>query len=245
MSDAIKLFVGSSSNCEDNMIEIAYDYSLRKNTYRELDIIWMRQTHDKNSFWHGWNSKTWSTPFSGFRWGIPSYCNYEGKAIYTDCDMINLRNIGDLWDLEIPENKWMLARDGKRFGGKEFCVILFDCKKFKHNMAHPQEWKHVDYAHQQYMQLFIEKGLVGDLDPRWNCHDGDDLPLEDIWQLHYTNMATQPWRPDWYVGEQEEHPRQDIKHLFWETFEEALDHGYIIRELKKGKDKFVYDFIGK
>ena len=56
MSDAIKLFVGSSSNCEDNMIEIAYDYSLRKNTYRELDIIWMRQTYDKNSFWHGWNS---------------------------------------------------------------------------------------------------------------------------------------------------------------------------------------------
>ena len=53
MSDAIKLFIGTSSNGEDNEIEAAYEYSLRKNTDRELDIVWMQQTADENSYWHG------------------------------------------------------------------------------------------------------------------------------------------------------------------------------------------------
>ena len=245
MNEPIKLFIGTSSNGEDNMIESAYEYSLKHNTSRDLDIVWMQQTADKDSYWHGWNSKQWSTPFSGFRWGIPQYCNFKGRAIYTDCDMINLRDIADLWNVDIPDDKWMLAKDGVRFGGKEFCVILFDNTKFKHNLAHPDEWKHVDYAHQQYMQLFIERGVVGDLDPKWNCHDGDGLKLDDMWQLHYTNMATQPWRPEWYVGEQLDHPRYDLSKLFWDTCEEARDHGYIPRERKLGNDKFIYDIIGK
>jgi len=245
MSDAIKLFIGTSSNGEDNMIEAAYEYSLRKNTKRDLDIVWMQQTDDKNSYWHGWNSKQWSTPFSGFRWGIPQYCNFEGKAIYTDCDMINLRDIADLWNVDIPEDKWMLARNGVRFGGKEFCVILFDNAKFKHNLAHPDEWKHVDFAHQQYMKLFIERGVVGDLDPRWNCHDGDGLKLDDIWHLHYTNMATQPWCPEWYIGAQLDHPRHDLVKFFWDTFEDAAQHGYVPRERKADGDKFIYNFIGR
>ena len=245
MSDAIKLFIGTSSNGEDNMIEAAYEYSLKKNTKHELDIVWMQQTADKKNYWHGWNSNHWSTPFSGFRWGIPQYCDFKGRAIYTDCDMINLRDIADLWNLDIPDDKWMLARDGVRFGGKEFCVILFDNAKFEDKLAHPIEWKHIEYAHQHYMQLFIDRGIVGDLDSRWNCHDGDNLKLDDIWHLHYTNMATQPWRPEWYVGEQLDHPRYDLVKLFWDTCEEARDHGYIPRERKTGDDKFIYNFIGK
>jgi len=117
MSEPIKLFIGTSSNGEDNMIEAAYEYSLKKNTKHELDIVWMQQTADKKNYWHGWNSKRWSTPFSGFRWGIPQYCNFKGRAIYTDCDMINLRDIADLWNLDIPDDKWMLARDGVRLNG--------------------------------------------------------------------------------------------------------------------------------
>ena len=112
-------------------------------------------------------------------------------------------------------------------------------------MAHPQEWKHVDYAHQQYMQLFIEKSLVGDLDSRWNCHDGDNLPLKDIWHLHYTNMATQPWRPEWYIGPKKNHPRKDLVELFWHTLVKAKDAGYTPRKRLPDEKKFVYDIIGK
>ena len=55
----------------------------------------------KQSFWHGWADKNWVAPFSGYRWGIPEACNFEGKAIYTDVDMINMRDMAELIDIEI------------------------------------------------------------------------------------------------------------------------------------------------
>ena len=87
----IKMFIGSSSKGEDKDIEIAYEYSINQNTKEEVQIEWMRQSDDPNSYWGCWETHTWPTPFSGFRWGIPEYCNFEGRAIYTDCDMINFR----------------------------------------------------------------------------------------------------------------------------------------------------------
>ena len=223
MNDKVRMFIGTSANGEDFKAEAAYEHTLRKNTTRDLEIVWMRKVNDArlnedNKFWHGWNDKQWSTPFSGFRWGIPEYCNFEGKAIYTDVDMLNFRDIGDLFDLEIPEGKLCLARDGKRFGGKEFCVMLFDCARWKSVMQPAEQWKHVDHFHQQYIQLVQQNNVVGDLDPRWNSHDGD---VDPFWILHYTHMPTQPWQPEWFKGVPEEHPRKDLVDLFWNTFDEA------------------------
>lgn len=237
----IKLFIGTSANGEDAEIEMAYEYSLRKNTNRPLEIVWMRQTNDKESFWHGWNDKRWSTPFSGYRWGIPEYCDFKGRAIYTDVDMINMHDIGELFDLPIPSDKWMLARDGKRFGGKEFCVIVFDNPKFEVGMPPVDQWKRNETHHQQLMQVFIQNNLVGDLDPRWNSHDGD---TEEIYQLHYTHMPTQPWKPRWFTGIPEEHPRKDLVDLFHNTYKEAEEAGYSIDnyDIDRG---VTYGIIGR
>jgi hypothetical protein len=138
----------------------------------------------------------------------------------------------------------MLARDGERFGGKEFCVILFDCNKFKGSFGSSWEWKTYAPAHHDFMQIFIEKNLVAPLDPRWNCHDGDDLSIDNIWHLHYTDMATQPWRPSWYIGEQHEHSRKDLIDLFWEYVNEAAQHGYSPRDCCIGEE-VNYNFLGK
>ena len=223
MSDAVRMFIGSSSNGEDGLIEMAYEYTLKQNTLRDVNINWMRQTRDESSFWHGFEDKNWSTPFSGFRWAIPEACNFEGKAIYTDCDMLNFHDIGELFDMEIPEDKWMLARNGTRFGGKEFCVILFDCAKFKDKIISKDEWKKIPNAHQQLMQAFIANDVVGELDPSWNSHDGDVVPYK---QLHYTNMPTQPWKPKWFTGESIEHPKEELIDVFWKKVEEAELTGY-------------------
>jgi hypothetical protein len=65
-----------------------------------------------------------------------------------------------------------------------------------------------------------------DLDPRWNCLDGENYALDEIFQLHYTKMATQPWQPAWFRGKPEQHPRQDVVDLFWNTLKEAEENGY-------------------
>lgn len=239
--DPVRIFIGTSANGEDAKIEMAYEHSLRKNTNREVDIVWMRQTNDQYSYWHGWADEKWSTPFSGYRWGIPEYCNFEGRAIYTDVDMINMRDIGELFDLEIPEDKWMLARDGKRFGGKEFCVILFDCAKFKNQMPSVAEWKKEPTAHHQFINLFIQNNLVGNLDPRWNSHDGD---TDEIWQLHYTHMPTQPWKPAWFTGIAQEHPRPDLVDVYNESFDSALQAGFKLEDYAVDRG-VTYGIIGK
>ena len=237
--DPVKLFIGTSSNGEDSNIEMAYEYSIRKNTDREVEIVWMRRGGEP--YWEGWADQRWSTPFSGYRWGIPEYCGFEGKAIYTDVDMINLRDIGDLFDLEVPEDKWMLARDGKRFGGKKFCVILFDNAKFKDKMPLVETWKAAPDAHHAFIQQFIQMGAVGALDPRWNSHDGD---TDEIWQLHYTHMPTQPWQPAWFTGEAKEHPRPDLVEIYRKTLDEAVAAGYNIDDYNIDRG-VKYGIIGK
>lgn len=240
----IKMFIGSSSNGEDSQIEAAYEYSLRKNTDEELDIVWMRQTPDEDNFWYHENTEHWSTPFSGYRWFIPEYCNFEGRAIYTDCDMINFRDINDLYSIDM-EDRPVAARRGKRFGGHEFCVMVIDNAKMQqHSIPVSRQKNIVEYHHRMIHKFSGNEDLVCDIDPKWNCLDGEDYPLEDIWQLHYTNMATQPWKPSWYVGPKNEHPRDDIVQVFWDTFEEATGvEGFVLHE--PGRVIQDYGIIGQ
>tara|TARA_Y100000114_G_scaffold91489_1_gene84960 strand:- start:53 stop:781 length:729 start_codon:yes stop_codon:yes gene_type:complete len=240
-NDPVKLFIGTSSNGEDAKIEMAYEHSIRKNCSRPVDITWMRQTTDETSFWYGWADKNWSTPFSGYRWGIPEACNFEGKAIYTDVDMINMRDMAELVDLEVPKGKLCLARDGKRFGGKEFCVIVFDNAKWKKVVPAVETWKEDATAHHQFINMFIANNLVGDLDPRWNSHDGD---TDEIYQLHYTHMATQPWQPKWFTGEVQEHPRKDLVEIYEKAYDEAVLEGYKLEDYEVDRG-VKYGIIGQ
>lgn len=225
MMEPIRIFVGTSSNNEDAEAEMVLEYTLRKNTKVPLDITWMRQTHDENSIWGGWETRRWSTPFSGFRWAIPEACGFTGRAIYMDVDQLNLRDISDLFCIDL-EGRPMAARRGARFGGHEFCVILMDCEKLGDMLQPAERMKRNADAHHRYIGMFSGSDYVLDLDPRWNCHDGDGREIADIWHLHYTDMATQPWKPAWYTGVPCEHPRADLVKLWHDTRAEASLNGW-------------------
>jgi lipopolysaccharide biosynthesis glycosyltransferase len=224
MIEPIRIFIGTSANNEDSEAEMVLEYSLKKNTTHPLEITWMRQTKDENSIWGGWETPRWSTPFSGFRWAIPEACNFHGKAIYMDVDQVNLRDIADLYSMPMAGLP-LAARRGVRFGGHEFCVILFDCERMADYLMPVSRMKPNPEAHHRYVNMFSGSELVLDLDPRWNCHDGDGLPIEDIWHLHYTKMETQPWRPTWFTGKVEEHPRQDLVKFWHDMRAEAVLNG--------------------
>ena len=68
--------------------------------------------------------------------------------------------------------------------------------------------------------------FVTEMDSRWNCHDGDDRPIDDIWHLHFTEMSTQPWLPKWYTGTPVKHPRQDLVEVWNDTYHAALKDGW-------------------
>lgn len=244
MSDRIKMFIGTSSNGEDNPIEAVYEYTLRKNCSKEIDIVWMRQTNNEDSFWYGFNTVNWPTPFSGYRWAIAEYCGFKGRAIYTDCDMINFRDINELWEFDM-KGKPLAARKGSRFGGHEFCVTVIDCEKFKElDPVSVSRQRNLDTYHQRCIRSYSgNESIVEELDPRWNCLDGEGREIEDIWQLHWTKMATQPWKPSWFTGENEEHNREDLISLFYSLKYEANQAGYNgqLPEVPKIK----YEIIGR
>ena len=242
----IKMFIGSSSKGEDKDIEIAYEYSINQNTKEDVQIEWMRQSDDPNSYWGCWQTHTWPTPFSGFRWGIAEFCNFEGRAIYTDCDMINFRDMKELWETDL-QGKAIGARRGQRFGGHEFCVMVIDCAKMKDLVVPKQRLMKMSESHQRYIYKFSgNSDLVHDIDPRWNVLDGENLKFEEMYQLHFTNMATQPWCPAWYTGERIGHPRQDVIDLFYEKVTAAKKAGK--KQYLPGTDYAKlneYNIIGK
>lgn len=241
----IRLFIGSSANGEDATIEAAYLNSIEKHASTEVDVTFMRQTHNPESFWHGWACETWPTPFSGYRWGIAEYCGFEGRAIYTDCDMINYRDMQELMDIDM-EGKPLAARKGNRFGGHEFCVTVIDCAAYREHSIPVSRLKTMSPMHQRHIQKFSgNDDLVHELDPRWNVLDGEDYDLGEIYQLHFTNMATQPWTPGWYTGTPERHPRQDVIAEYERALEEARGNGYNPEDLIPATKFGQYNIIGR
>ena len=243
MTDKIRIFIGTSANNEDADAEMVLEYSLRKNSSTPLEITFMRQTHDTESPWGGWRTENWSTPFSGFRWAIPEVCSFQGRAIYMDVDMINLSDITELYNIPMESHHLMAAREGIRFGGTEFCVIVFDCAKMKEHLIPVSRMKKIPEFHHRMISKFTRSETIKHFDPAWNNHDGDGKTLDKIKHLHYTEMSTQPWKPAWFTGVCRDHPRPDLVKLWFDTKKEALGAGYTP---KLYNDTFgKYNIIGR
>ena len=238
----IKYFIGSSANGEDADAENVYEYSIRKHASQDVEITWMRQTYDASSIWGGWDTQHWPTPFSGFRWAIPEACGFKGRAIYTDVDMINFRDVADLWNIDM-KGKPVAARRGYRFGGHEFCVMLIDCERIAQYLMPVERMKVNPDSHHRYIRMFSgNEDLVEPLDARWNCLDGEGRSIDDMWILHYTKMATQPWKPAWFTGTPEKHPRQDLVDLWFNMRDEARAVGF---QPRLPNARIEYNIIGR
>jgi len=207
----IKIFVGTSQNGEDDVAEKTLKYSLEKHTSEPLEIIFMRNRED--GFYGLFNSSRWATPFTNLRWAIPEYCGFSGRAIYMDVDQLNLKDISELYNVDLKDKA--LASRGNRL-----CVMVLDCEKMESLLDPVTVIKRTgNYGNLNYQRLL---SLSENIDPRWNCLDGEGRDIEDIWHLHFTSMPTQPWKPSWYKGQHKQHPRQDLVDLWTNYRDEAL-----------------------
>jgi hypothetical protein len=199
----IKIFIGTSRNGEDAIAEKTLEYSLKKHSSEPLEIYFMRNS--KSGIFGEFDSSLWATPFTNLRWCIPEYCNFSGKAIYMDVDQLNLRNISDLYNIDLGQYPFAARKD-------RLCVMLMDCSKMKPLLKPISEIKK-DSGYGTSIYWNILKSSMN-LDPRWNCLDGEGRSIEDIWHLHFTSMPTQPWKPSWFKGTHKNHPREDLVNLW-------------------------------
>ncbi len=233
--ERIKLFVGCAPNGEDAESQMVLEYTARKHSSMPIDIVWMQHSNDPMNFWAGWKSSTWATPFSGFRWGIPAACGYEGQAIYMDSDMIILDDLAKLWN-----EPWDDSAIIQMKGGWRTCVAKWECRRAGEVLPTIGEIRENPHSHQQlFSSLQQHSHLVQKFDRQWNNFDGENDKIEDIKILHYTDMSTQPHgkyavprlqeelRTHWFDGEFREHRRQDVQDTFDKYYDEAIESGLL------------------
>jgi len=202
----IRIFIGCSANDEDLEFQAVVHHSLQRHASEPLDITWMRLSRDPSSFWYsdpqankGWCTKGWATPFSALRWGIPAACNFEGKAIYMDLDMIAKADIAGLWNHEIPDGYAMVSKP------EAICVTLYDNAKMKQVLP-PIEVERIKREAGYYRTIrnaVIGARIIKRYQGNWNCLDmrsdrgGEyqDVNDPDIKILHFTAIPTQPHLP--------------------------------------------------
>lgn len=239
-----KVFVGCDPNNCDLEQMMVLEYSLRKHTQHQVDIVWMQLSHDPQSSWYtnqetheGWRTEKWATPFSGFRWAIPELCNYQGRAIYMDADVLVLCDIVELWAHQKTEESIVIAKGGKN--SARLCTCVWDCEKAKQYLPPLKDIQADPNAHKNLMQLLKDKPeLVQPYQDSYNNIDGEGLAVEQIKILHYSDMGTQfshkyslprlaaEGQMHWFDGKIIPHPRQDLTELFDKYYQEALAVGY-------------------
>jgi len=234
----IELFVGCSPNGEDAESQMVLEYTAKKNSSLPVNIHWMKHSDNSDSFWHGWKSGSWATPFSGFRWGIPEFCGFAGQAIYMDSDMIVLGDLAELWNIPWNDNAIVMGK-----GGWRFCVSKWNCARAAAVLPKVKIIRTTPHAHRELVrQLPKHPQLQQTIDRQWNNFDGETDNIEDIKVLHYTNMSTQmhlkyaiprlqaKGRCHWFDGTLSQHPRKDIVELFDTLYHEAIDAGYHVTQ---------------
>lgn len=242
--DTIKVFVGCDPNNCDLEQMMVLDYSIHKHTKLPVEIVWMQLSRDPNSYWYsnpetgeGWNTTKWSTPFSGFRWAIPEYCGYVGRAIYMDADVVILDDLAKLWQHPIEGKSVVAAKTSADM--TRLCTSLWDCDKAAKVIPSVDQLKNNIDGHKEMMKLFKKnKKLIQPYQNSYNCVDGENLVIKDIKILHYSDMGTQfshkyamprvskEGFKHWFDGKVMSHPRQDLIELFDSYYQEALANGY-------------------
>jgi hypothetical protein len=244
----VRLFVGVGGNDEDLEFQAVLHYSLEKYASEPIDLTWMRLSRDPTSFWYsdpqrkkGWRTEKWATPFSALRWGIPAFCNFEGKAIYMDVDMIPKADIAELWNQPITEGAMLSKKEA-------ICVTVYDNAKMKAVLPPIEEIKQ-PLKYREIRHSVMKGNIIQRYTNNWNCLDmrkdtgGEyqDVNDPDIKILHFTQIPTQPHLrhamprlkaeggKHWYTANTpRNHHRKDAIEFFDKTLKEAIAAGYIL-----------------
>lgn len=140
-----------------------------------------------------------STDFAFSRFLTPYLCDFEGWALFMDCDMIMLDDVAKLWalrdsryavqvvkhDHKPAEATKFLGQTQTRYAKKNWSSVML----FNNARCRALDRDYVNSA--SGLELHQFKWLesddeIGELPARWNFLVGYDEPRDDIALLHYT-----------------------------------------------------------
>ena len=194
----IKIFIGF-----DHKEIVAYNvlqHSINIRATEPISITPININHLKNIFTRERNSLQ-STEFSFSRFLVPHLCNYEGWAIFMDCDMMVVDDIKNLWNLR--DNKYAVMCVKHQHKPKEDIKFLNQVQ----TQYEKKNWSSVmllnsskcksltlDYVNNasgldlhRFKWLESEE-LIGEIPSKWNhlVDYNDNQDISKISNLHWT-----------------------------------------------------------
>lgn len=135
---------------------------------------------------HGFPRHMWLTGFTNYRFAIPEYAGFTGRAIWNDVDQIYLKDPALLFDTDMGEHGYM------SINRHDTSVMLIDCARMKDiwnkDTARKGKRRDLDDAG------LAVPGLWGQIDGGWNARDIEYHP-DTSHCVHFTTIHKQPWRP--------------------------------------------------
>ena len=201
----MKVFVGY-----DTREDIAYQVCKHSITTKQplADVRPLRQQELRDAGWYTRPiDKLASTEFTFTRFLIPELTNFEGWALFMDCDMILTTDIKELFDQADPKYAVMCVqhdytpKEGTKMDGQKqtiyprknwSSVMLFNCSH-PSNATLTQDLVNNPEINGAYLHRFswLKDEEIGELDHTWNYLVGvyDDIDTPKL--IHYTEGG--PW----------------------------------------------------
>jgi hypothetical protein len=198
--NVIKVFIGF-----DQVESVAWHtmaHSIFTRSSRPIALIPINLSNLKNIYTRERDPKQ-SNEFSFTRFLVPYLNNYEGYAIFFDCDMMLRTDINEIFDVVTrdpgkavyvvkhdyePKNeiKFLNTTQYKYPRKNWSSVILWDCSHPSNKSVTP-EYVNSASAMELHRFLWLKDDEIGELDIRWNWLVGEyTSPPNDVKNIHWT-----------------------------------------------------------
>ena len=221
----INVFIGY-----DNKERVAYNvlsHSIIQNSTKPVAITPIALNNLKDDFVRERNNLS-STEFSFSRFMIPHLMNYQGWALFMDCDMLMFEDIAELWrmrddskaiqvckhDYTPKEDTKFLGQVQTKYEKKNWSsFMLMNCKKC--TTLTPDYVNKASGLELHQFKWLEGDHLIGDLPLEWNWLVGEYEHKDDVNNVHYTKGG--PWF--------EEYARCDYSQDWFKNLEESNGSG--------------------
>ena len=211
----INIFIGY-----DSKEKIAYHVlseSILKNSTKPVSITPIYLPNIKDDFLRERNNLS-STEFSFSRFIIPHLMNYQGWALFMDCDMLMKADVEELWRLrddkyavQVCKHDYTPRTETKFLGHIQTAYpkknwssfMLMNCKKC---IRLTPDYVNKASGLELHQFKWLEKEeLIGSLPLEWNWLAGEYPYKEEVKNIHYTEggpyfeqYADCDYSSDWY-----------------------------------------------
>ena len=197
----INIFIGY-----DSKEKVAYNvlsHSIIQNSTKPVAITPIALNHLKDDFVRERNALS-STEFSFSRFMIPHLMNYQGWALFMDCDMLMFEDIAELWRMrddskaiQVCKHNYTPKTDKKFLGQVQTkyekknwsSFMLMNCRKC--TTLTPDYVNKASGLELHQFKWLEGDHLIGDLPLEWNWLVGEYEHKDDVNNVHYTKGG--PW----------------------------------------------------